>query len=1224
MSARAAWLGAALLAAATGCDDGADAPAPPAPPGPVAPFAVTPDALLVDGVPTLVLGADILYYRMNPEDWRDRLTKARALGFTVLQTYVPWNFHEPVEGAFDFESPDHDLAAYLDLAGALGFKVILRPGPHVFNEWDGGGEPAWLFTRAAERLAADGLVAFRDADPDYLDYVARFFARVDEIARPRLVTADPPGPILLYQLDNEYDFFALLKEVSTFNVLGVDAADAGARVAEYFAALRDIVRADGIDVQLITCPTGNIDADGRILSFTGDVPEILPAANLYEYLDSQTEVPSPPSETAVTIEADVARRVTEMHDADGVFHGGAYRGYPSFSAETDNSVTGLARHVFGGNEGAVMFNFIGASTPHFMHMVSFDAAAGLSATALVNPATSYYPNLIDFRAPIAPSGALRPTAFELRRLNGFFGAFGAAIASAGEARRDGPNRNDGGALRLDERNALTGEALCAERDVAGETRWACGLDGLGAPEAPAAAIDLDPGSDLEVIDLIYDTLQNLAPVFPSERAVYWLRGAGGESFVWLFNPHDYPIETTVTLDGADFPRFSTFTVSPGEGSGGAAHEQWGWAALPVNAALGAGLPRLGYTTSQVLALRDFGGRRLLVVYGEEGTQGEIRLDGGFGADGAAPQVLANDLAGFALDVHERGLWVFHYDHAEDRALVLRYPGGAELEIVTTTRAEAGHWWFGRDAAGRDLALTDAAYVEPPARNGGVLALEAWRRPGATSARLFTPVRPVEVRAPGGATVDPAAWEETTWRLEAGPLPAAPAAAALGALPALEPGLTALVEDDLPNERAPGFDFAEAAAAGPYAALDGGPAPLEAPAVGVLRGHAWYASTFDLPGGAAPAAASVRVEGAADFVSVYVNGAYAGTVATQGAPSPYDPGAPGFTGDALNLAFDPALLVAGINALSFRVQVWGHGEAYFPTFADASRLLDQFEQDTGFPLPIDIRFVLPDYMIYSLRGLWGVDDVTPDYALMLMPYQDPTEPASAAAEVVLDGVAVPLDGAWTVTAGESDGPGGLLDGTGRLYGERLGFTAPLFDEAAFAADPRFGAAFAPASLPLATGDGNTVWLRTSFDTDALPRAAAGAMLPLSLELGGRSVCVAAWLNGRFVGRWISDTGWLAQGAPARPVRDQFIPPEASPDQLPLSAALLAPAGARNVLVVVVEDESPPGDADVPIMLSGELMTATGAGALDTLRLVVPNEDLRDATPLLYARDHWELR
>uniref|UniRef100_A0A914DKA4 Beta-galactosidase n=1 Tax=Acrobeloides nanus TaxID=290746 RepID=A0A914DKA4_9BILA len=40
------------------------------------------------------------YFRVHPDYWEDRMQKIRALGLNVLQTYVPWNWHETTEGKY--------------------------------------------------------------------------------------------------------------------------------------------------------------------------------------------------------------------------------------------------------------------------------------------------------------------------------------------------------------------------------------------------------------------------------------------------------------------------------------------------------------------------------------------------------------------------------------------------------------------------------------------------------------------------------------------------------------------------------------------------------------------------------------------------------------------------------------------------------------------------------------------------------------------------------------------------------------------------------------------------------------------------------------------------------------------------------------------------------------------------------------------------------------------
>lgn len=48
---------------------------------------------------------------------------------------MPWNFHEPVQGVYNFEG-DRDLEYFLHLANETGLLVILRPGPYICAEWE--------------------------------------------------------------------------------------------------------------------------------------------------------------------------------------------------------------------------------------------------------------------------------------------------------------------------------------------------------------------------------------------------------------------------------------------------------------------------------------------------------------------------------------------------------------------------------------------------------------------------------------------------------------------------------------------------------------------------------------------------------------------------------------------------------------------------------------------------------------------------------------------------------------------------------------------------------------------------------------------------------------------------------------------------------------------------------------------------------------------------------
>jgi hypothetical protein len=104
----------------------------------------------VDGKPFFVYGAAFFYERLPPSLWERSLDSYRALGINTLDLYVPWNWHELTDGDFDFSgrtSPRRDLHRVMELARKIGFKIILRPGPVIRNEWRNGGYPAWLLER---------------------------------------------------------------------------------------------------------------------------------------------------------------------------------------------------------------------------------------------------------------------------------------------------------------------------------------------------------------------------------------------------------------------------------------------------------------------------------------------------------------------------------------------------------------------------------------------------------------------------------------------------------------------------------------------------------------------------------------------------------------------------------------------------------------------------------------------------------------------------------------------------------------------------------------------------------------------------------------------------------------------------------------------------------------------------------------------------------------------
>lgn len=146
-----------------------------------------------DGKPVRILSGAIHYFRVVPEYWKDRLLKLKACGFNTVETYVPWNMHEPRPDEYNFEGMA-DIVKFIDIAHEVGLMVIVRPGPYICSEWEFGGFPSWLL--------ADSNMRLRCFHKPYLMRVDKFFDALLPRLRPLLCTNG--GPIIAMQIENEY------------------------------------------------------------------------------------------------------------------------------------------------------------------------------------------------------------------------------------------------------------------------------------------------------------------------------------------------------------------------------------------------------------------------------------------------------------------------------------------------------------------------------------------------------------------------------------------------------------------------------------------------------------------------------------------------------------------------------------------------------------------------------------------------------------------------------------------------------------------------------------------------------------------------------------------------------------------------------------------------------------------------------------------------------------
>ncbi|NXI71438.1 BGAL galactosidase, partial [Anseranas semipalmata] len=151
------------------------------------------DCFRKDGAPFRYISGSIHYARVPRPAWRDRLLKMYMSGLSAVQVYVPWNYHEPLPGVYDFAG-DRDVEAFLDLTAELGLLVILRPGPYICAEWEMGGLPAWLLWKAD--------IVLRSSDPAYLAAVDSWLHVLLPKIKPRLYQYG--GNIISVQVENEY------------------------------------------------------------------------------------------------------------------------------------------------------------------------------------------------------------------------------------------------------------------------------------------------------------------------------------------------------------------------------------------------------------------------------------------------------------------------------------------------------------------------------------------------------------------------------------------------------------------------------------------------------------------------------------------------------------------------------------------------------------------------------------------------------------------------------------------------------------------------------------------------------------------------------------------------------------------------------------------------------------------------------------------------------------
>lgn len=287
---------------------------------------------LLDNQPVKIISGAVHYFRHTPGDWAHSLHNLRALGANTVETYVPWNLHEPREGEFRFQD-EADLQAFLALAQEMGLWVILRLSPYICAEWEFGGLPAWLLKRRIGGL--------RTSDPVFVESARPFLNEV--LRRVTPLQIDCGGPIIMMQVENEYGSFgedqrylSLIRQL--FLEAGVTVplvtSDGGWQTALYAGHLR------GESV----LPTANFGSDTQsnfdaLAQYMADNDIVGPLMCMEFWCGwfnrwGEEVIVRDPQETAREVDAILARGHINIY----MFHGGTNFGFWNASCDVNREI----------------------------------------------------------------------------------------------------------------------------------------------------------------------------------------------------------------------------------------------------------------------------------------------------------------------------------------------------------------------------------------------------------------------------------------------------------------------------------------------------------------------------------------------------------------------------------------------------------------------------------------------------------------------------------------------------------------------------------------------------------------------------------------------------------------------------------------------------------------------------------------------------------------------
>ena len=171
-----------------------------------------------DGKPVFLNSGEIHYFRIKRHLWDVHLAAAKEAGLMAVSSYVPWDWHEPQEGVFDFSGTtlaERDLQGWLNKCREYGLHAIVKPGPYILAEYRGAGLPDWFLEKYATQVrmrnkkghivASEGVNLFH---PVYLEKVTHWYDQIMPFISSN--ESSRGGAVIMMQICNEIGLFSWL------------------------------------------------------------------------------------------------------------------------------------------------------------------------------------------------------------------------------------------------------------------------------------------------------------------------------------------------------------------------------------------------------------------------------------------------------------------------------------------------------------------------------------------------------------------------------------------------------------------------------------------------------------------------------------------------------------------------------------------------------------------------------------------------------------------------------------------------------------------------------------------------------------------------------------------------------------------------------------------------------------------------------------------------------